>query len=132
VGEVRIMSKVLVVDDDENLLVLYRDELQEEGYDVITAHDGKEALNLLGAEKPDLVVLDIVMPKMDGLDTIGKIIGKMRKTRVIINTAYPAYRDDFMSWAADAYVVKSSNLEALKHPIEEVLHRPGSAAPSAS
>jgi DNA-binding response OmpR family regulator len=117
------MSKLLVVDDDENLLVLCREELRQEGYEVLVAHDGKEALSLLALEKPELVVLDIVMPKMDGLEMVGKIVGRRPCTRVIINTAYAAYRENFMSWAADAYVVKSPNLEGLKHTIDEVLHR---------
>lgn len=60
-------KKVLIVDDDKGLRDLYKEELEEERYEVLTANNGKEALQKLGKEKPDLIVLDIVMPKMDGM-----------------------------------------------------------------
>jgi CheY-like chemotaxis protein len=117
------MKKIMVIDDDENVLLLCTQELTEEGYRVVTAHDGKEALHLLEHEKPDVVVLDIVMPKMDGLEAMGKIIRRMRKTPIVINSSYSAYKDDFKSWPADAYVLKSADLHALKRTIKDLLHR---------
>jgi two-component system response regulator VicR len=66
-------NRILVVDDDDGLRGLYRAELEDEGYEVVTAIDGREALQKLEKEKPDLVVLDIVMPKMDGMETLGRI-----------------------------------------------------------
>jgi len=73
--------------------------------------------------KPDLIVLDIVMPVMDGMETLGRIVGKERKIPIILNTSYPGYRDDFMSWAADAYVTKSSDLTQLKDTIKKLLEK---------
>jgi DNA-binding response OmpR family regulator len=115
------MAKLLVVDDEAPLRLLYEKELTEEGHEVILASDGWEAIKMIEERSPDLVVLDIQMPEMDGLEAMGKILGKYNKLPVIINTAYTSYKSNFMSWAADAYVVKSSNLDELKTTIREVL-----------
>ncbi len=119
------MKKILVVEDDESQRILYRDELVECGYEVILAANGKEALNYLIKEEPDLIILDIVMPEMDGIETLGRIIRKYRDIPIILNTAYPVYQQDFMSWAADAYVLKSSDLGELKWWVQELLDEPG-------
>jgi two-component system response regulator (stage 0 sporulation protein F) len=115
------VKKVLVVEDDESLRLLYHDELAKAGFEVILAANGKEALKQLDRAKPDLVILDIVMPVMDGMEALGKIIREYRDVPVILNTSYPAYKDDFMSWGADAYVVKSGDLEELKGKVREIL-----------
>ena len=83
----------------------------------------REAIQQLEQGKPDLIVLDIVMPVMDGMETLGRIVGKERKIPIILNTSYPGYRDDFMSWAADAYVTKSSDLTQLKDTIKRLLEK---------
>jgi len=114
-------KKILVVEDEEGLRFFYEEELETEGYEVITAANGKEAIQKLEEDKPDLVVLDIVMPVMDGMEALGRILGKDRKIPIILNTSYPGYREDFMSWAADAYVTKSSDLGGLKRKIKELL-----------
>jgi DNA-binding response OmpR family regulator len=116
-------KKILIVEDEETLKCLYEEELREEGYEVVTARDGKEALQKLGEEKPDLVVLDIVMPKMDGMEALGRILGKEKHIPVILHTAHPSYQEDFMSWAADAYVLKSSDLGELKKKIRGLLEK---------
>ena len=115
------MKKILVVEDDESQRLLYHDELAEAGYKVILASNGKEALKRLDKASPDLVVLDIVMPVMDGMETLGRIIRKYRDVPIILNTAYSSYKDDFMSWGADAYIVKSADLGELKAKVEELL-----------
>ncbi len=115
------MEKVLCVDDDLSLLELYRDEFSEEGYQVFLARDGKEALTKFEKEKPDLVVMDIRMPVMDGIDALTVMLGKNRQIPVILNTAFPQYRENFMTWGAEAYVLKSSDLTELKAKIREVL-----------
>jgi DNA-binding response OmpR family regulator len=121
-------KKVLLVDDDEGLRELYREELEDEGYEVLTAKNGKEALQKLEKGKPDLIVLDIVMPKMDGMEALGRIIGKDKTIPVILHTSHPGYQEDFMSWAADAYILKSTNLTELREKIRELFEkkRPGS------
>ena len=115
------MATILVVEDDKNQRLLYEQELKLEGYEVVTAADGKDALEKIQEQLPDLIIMDINMPKMDGIETMGKILGKNREIPVIINTAYSNYKDNFMSWAADAYIVKSSDLSELKNTVKEVL-----------
>ena len=114
---------ILIVDDEKNILDLYDQELQDEGYSTFLAQNGKECLKIIKHETLDLIVLDIRMPKMDGLEAIGNIIDINNKIPIIINSAYSNYKDDFMSWAADAYVVKSYNLDELKKTIKEVLQK---------
>ncbi|MCP4254926.1 MAG: response regulator [Candidatus Scalindua sp.] len=115
------MITILVVEDDKNQRLLYEQELKLEGYGVVTAIDGKEALGKVQEQQPDLIIMDINMPKMDGIETMGKILGKNKEIPVIINTAYSNYKDNFMSWAADAYIVKSSDLLELKNTVKEIL-----------
>jgi DNA-binding response OmpR family regulator len=117
------MEKVLCVDDDLSLLRLYQEELTDEGYKVILAKDGREALKKFENESPNVVVMDIRMPVMDGIETLTAMLGKDRQVPVILNTAYPQYRENFMTWGAEAYVIKSSDLTELKRKIREVLDR---------
>jgi DNA-binding response OmpR family regulator len=117
------MPKILCVDDDATLLLLYQQELSEEGYQVILAKDGKEALSKFVKEKPDLVVMDIRMPVMDGIETLTAMLGKDRQAPVILNTAFPQYKENFMTWGAEAYVLKSSDMTDLKQKIREVLSK---------
>ncbi len=117
------MEKILCVDDDLSLLRLYQDELSEDGYKVILAKDGKEALKKFEKESPNVVIMDIRMPTMDGIETLTTMLGKDRQVPVILNTAYPQYRENFMTWGAEAYVIKSSDLTELKKKIREVLDK---------
>jgi CheY-like chemotaxis protein len=115
------MTTILLVEDDKNQRLLYEQELRHEGYEVVTASNGKEALEKVQEKLPDIVIMDINMPKMDGIEAMGRILGKNKEIPVIINTAYSNYKDSFMSWAADAYIVKTSDLSELKEKIKEVL-----------
>jgi DNA-binding response OmpR family regulator len=117
------MAKLLVVEDDPNQRRLYEQELTDEGYQVHTAASGKEALAEIGKDRPDLVIMDISMPGMDGIEALGKVLGVDNTIPVILNTAYANYKDNFLSWAADAYVVKSSDLAELKETIKNVLRK---------
>ena len=74
-------------------------------------------------ESPDVVILDICMHGKDGIETLAAMMGKKRQIPVIFNTAYPQYREDFMTWGAEAYVIKSSDLTELKQKIREVLDK---------
>jgi DNA-binding response OmpR family regulator len=117
------MTKLLVVEDDPNQRRLYQQELEDDGYEVHTAASGKEALAEIGKDRPDLVIMDISMPGMDGIEALGKVLGVDNTIPVILNTAYANYKDNFLSWAADAYVVKSSDLTELKATIKNVLKK---------
>jgi len=116
-------KKILVVEDDDALRLLYNEELKKEGYEVATAEDATKALSYLKNEKPDLIVLDIIMPGMTGMEAIGPILNEHRKVPIILNTSHPQYQEDLGSWGADAYVVKSSDLTELKERIRELLEK---------
>ena len=113
------MKKLLIVDDEKHLRLLYQTEFEAEGYKVDTAADAMEALGMFEHERYDLVILDIKMPGMDGIEALGKFLGRDNKLPVIINSAYDSHKDNFMSWAADSYVIKSSDLFELKQKVKE-------------
>ena len=117
------MKRVLVVDDDIRIQQLIMEELKEDGYHVSIASNGNEALSILTTdpEGPDLVILDLRMPKMDGLETIGFMLKLKLNIPVIIFSAYSSYRNYPLAKAADAYVVKSSDLSDLKVKIHELV-----------
>jgi two-component system response regulator (stage 0 sporulation protein F) len=115
------MKTILVVDDDDAIRMLIEMELKDEGYQVITASNAKDALKLVETEPMDLVILDIRMPGMDGLEALPRILGLKEGMKVILNTAYSQYQESFMSWAADAYVIKSADLSELKAKVKELL-----------
>jgi CheY-like chemotaxis protein len=117
------METLLVVDDEAHQRMLYQEELSDEGYQIVLARNGMEALEKVLEAAPDLIVLDIRMPVMDGLEALGKIIGKERDIPIIIHSAYSSYKDDFMSWAADDFVVKSADLTELKRKIRGLLDK---------
>ncbi|MHC4182383.1 MAG: response regulator [Planctomycetota bacterium] len=115
------MTTILLVEDDKNQRLLYEQELSLEGYEIVTAADGEEGLRKVQEQPPDMIIMDITMPKMNGIEAMGMILSKHKNIPIIINTAYSSYKDNFMSWAADAYVVKSSDLIELKNKIKEIL-----------
>jgi len=115
------MALILIVEDDANQCMLYEEGLRAEGYEIVTARDGREALEAVGRVKPDLVVMDISMPGMDGIEAMSRMLSKDHKLPIILNTAYATYKDNFRAWSADAYVVKSSDLTELKTTIQRVL-----------
>lgn len=116
-----MIKTILLVEDDKNQLLLYKQELSLEGYNIITAQDGQEAIKKVKEHTPDLIVMDINMPKMSGIESMGRILSEHKKIPIIINTAYGSYKDDFMSWSADAYIIKSSDLTELKDKIKELI-----------
>jgi two-component system response regulator (stage 0 sporulation protein F) len=115
------MAKILVVDDEEHIRLLYSEELREEGYDVITAEGGYRLLERIERERPDLVVLDIKMVDYDGLDLLQDIRNRFYDLPVILSTAYDTFKEDMKSIAADFYVVKSFDLSELKRKIKMAL-----------
>lgn len=114
--------KVLIVDDDPNIRRLYRDELSEEGYEVVAAATGAEALALFEKENPDIVTLDILIPDIDGIKLLRQMKERRPRVPIIMSTAYD-YRDDFAVWASEAYVVKSAELGELKEAIKTLLDK---------
>ena len=115
------MSTILLVEDKKNQRLLYEMELQDEGYEVALAADGREALQKAAEEHPDLVVLDLGMPNMDGIETLCRLNGLNDRLPVIIYSAMSQFKDNYLTWIADAFVVKNSNLEVLKQAIKRQL-----------
>ncbi len=114
-------KKILVVDDEESIHLLYREELEDEGYQVISAMNGEDALKLFESEQPDLVILDINMPGMDGIEVLRQMKQLKPNVPVILSSAYPEYKQDLASWASDDYIVKSFNLDELKASVKRHL-----------
>jgi DNA-binding response OmpR family regulator len=114
-------KKVLITDDDLGIRKFYERELTKEGYDVLVASNGREAIEQVQTGKPDLVIMDIRMPGIDGIQTMVRILEENNEIPVIINSAYSNYRDNFLSWTADAYLVKSSDLTELKSTVKSLL-----------
>lgn len=117
------MSRLLIVEDEESLRDLYEEELLDEGYEISKAGNGAEALEILNSDEIDLIIMDLSMPQMDGFEALGKVVRKEKKIPVIIYTAYSNYKINLMTWTADAYLTKSSNLDELKKKINNLLAR---------
>jgi CheY-like chemotaxis protein len=95
------------------------------------ASDGQKAFELMRREKSQLVVMDIRMPNVDGGETLVAVLGGNRTLPVILSSAYLEYRDNFLTWGAEAFVTKSSDLTALKQKIHEILDRRKRLTPEA-
>jgi DNA-binding response OmpR family regulator len=117
------MARILIVDDEKNIRTLFRDELEEAGYEVVTAGSGTEALARVSADAPDLVLLDIRMEDMTGLEVLEKIRRENQTLPVIMCTAVRGLEDDFTVWDAhvSAYITKPVDLDELKEKISTAL-----------
>ncbi len=115
------MKKILVVDDEDNIRLLYQEELRDEGYEVALAGDAEEAFQKIEEDPPDLITLDVKMPGMNGIDFLKKLKETQKDIPVILCSAYGAYKQEFQVWASEAYVVKSADLRELKMTIKEIL-----------
>ncbi|MBI5569477.1 MAG: response regulator [Desulfomonile tiedjei] len=115
------MAKILIVDDEEGIRMLYSMELQDEGYEVVTRPDGKNLLTVVDEEKPDCIILDIKMREYSGLDLLQELRRKYYNLPVILNSAYSSFKVDLKAVAADYYVVKSSDLRELKEKLKIAL-----------
>ena len=116
--------KILVVDDEKLLVKGIRFNLENEGYDVITGADGMEAGELAGGENPDLIVLDLMMPRLDGLEACGKI-REFSDVPIIMLTAKADDMDKLLGFehGADDYLTKPFNILELKARIKALLRR---------
>jgi len=115
------MANILVIDDEKNICALYAMELKKEGYNVFTATTAVDGFKILDTEPIDLVILDLRMPSMHGIEALEKMMVKQRNLAVLINTAYSEYRDDFLTWLAEDYIIKSPDLKPLKEKVKQVL-----------
>lgn len=128
------MAKVMLVEDDNNLREIYEARLAAEGYEIVSAHDGEEALALAVKEQPDLIISDIMMPKISGFDMLDilRSTPETKDTKVIMMTALSQAEDQDRAdkLGADRYLVKSQvTLEDVVRVTKELLEGP--AAPTA-
>lgn len=106
-------KKILAVDDEKHIVRLVQINLEKEGYEVITANTGREALEKVAAEKPDLVIMDVMMPEMDGLEALAALKNDEATANIpiIMLTAKAQDADVFRGWqtGADLYLTKPFN-----------------------
>ena len=117
------MEKILLVDDEPNIRLLYKELLNDEGYKVLEAETGKASFDILRREPIDLVVLDIKLRSESGLDVLQNLTKEFPNLPVILCTAYTSFQDDYISWLAEAYIIKSSDTEELLKEIKKVLNK---------
>ncbi|MFA4903221.1 MAG: response regulator [Desulfobaccales bacterium] len=115
-------KKILVADDESSMHLLLGEELKEQGYEVFYAFNGREAMGIFKKISIDLVILDIKMPEMDGLEALRQMKEYKEDIPVIFFTAYGEYKYDFATWGADEYLVKSSDLGDLFKCVEYYLN----------
>lgn len=114
-------KRILLVDDEESIQLLYREEFEDEGFAVDSAYNGVEALAKFRENPPDLVILDINMPGMNGIEVLRQMKEIRTDLPIILSSAYQEYKQDFGTWASEAYVVKSANMDELKATVRKHL-----------
>ena len=123
------MGKIMVVDDDQNICELLRLYLEKDGYTVVIANDGEEALSKFSAENPDLMLLDIMMPKLDGWQ-VCREIRKKSNVPIIMITAKGETFDKVLGLelGSDDYVVKPFDPKEIVARIKAIMRRTGKSA----
>jgi two-component system alkaline phosphatase synthesis response regulator PhoP len=119
------MTKILIVEDEPNMVAGLRDNFEFEGYEVLSAYNGVEGLERALAESPDLVVLDVMMPKMSGLDVCKQLKAKRPSIPIIMLTARGQEVDKVvgLELGADDYVTKPFSIRELIARVKAVLRR---------
>jgi len=124
---VNSMARLLLVEDEPTQSDLYARCLAREGHEIKRANCGREAIEMAKSFCPSVVVMDLVLPDMDGTEAIARLLGESSKCgnfpKIVINTGYERYRFDFRCWGADAFVVKSSDPRELLSRVKEVLKK---------
>ncbi|MCG8328110.1 MAG: response regulator transcription factor [Chitinophagales bacterium] len=120
-------AKILVVDDEPDILEFLKYNLEKEGYQVVTANNGEEGIEVADKEKPDLIILDIMMPKMDGVEVCRQIRSKPEFDRTVI-TFLTAREEDYSQIAAldvggDDYITKPIRPRVFLSRVKALLRR---------
>ena len=118
------MARLLLVEDEPAQLDFYKRLLVEDGHEVREAQCGREAIRIAKSFCPSIVVLDLVLPDMDGTEAISRLLRECGRPKIVINTGYASYRFDFRCWGADAFVIKSSDAAELRSKVRQVLSAP--------
>ena len=118
------MTTLLVVDEEANTRLLYKDEFQDEGYEVTVAETTEEAMEKIHQSKPDIITLDLKIPGTRGIEFLRKIKKEENDIPVVLCSAYAGYKKDFRISVYDAFVIVSADLTELKATIKLILsHR---------
>ena len=127
-------KKILVVDDEQQLAMAVKIRLQSRGYEVVTAPDGKKGLEMLEQEHPDLVLLDVLMPVMDGYSCLREINARIGRGKlpIIVLTARDRMKDLFELEGIEDYVIKPFDHEDLLMRIDRALKRRAEKRPPGS
>lgn len=112
---------ILVIDDEADMRTLYT-EIFKNKYKVVTAKDGDEGLKKIFSTKPNLVILDIKMPRMNGLEVLRKAKAFYPSLPIILCTAYSSYKTVYAASLADAFVVKSPELTELLETVDNLIN----------
>jgi DNA-binding NtrC family response regulator len=117
------MKKILVGDDETRIRLLYEEALTGEGYEVVVAKDGREVCEKFISERPDLVILDIKMPGMHGIEVLQRLKEMDRHVPVIISTAYQKMENDAVISTTDvaAFLKKPVDLNHLRAEVKRIL-----------
>lgn len=126
------MKRILVIEDEPQMLLGLRDNLELEGYEVQTATDGDEGLAKAAAFVPDLVVLDVMLPKKNGFDVLRELRARAIATSIVMLTARSAETDKVLGLelGADDYVTKPFSITELLARVRAVLRRAGGQKPA--
>jgi two-component system response regulator (stage 0 sporulation protein F) len=114
------MASVLFIDDDENIRFLVQEDLSLEGHLVRVASTGAEGLEAVEKDPPDVVILDVKMPGIGGLEVLRRIKEKRPGLPVLLFTAYDGYRDEALDLGADGYFIKSPDLSPVKDAVSRL------------
>jgi DNA-binding response OmpR family regulator len=115
---------VLLVEEDLNLALSRKFEFEAKGLRVMCTQSGREALELFAREKIDLIVSEISLPDMPGMDLIEAFAARQKRIPIVVNTDDFGYRQSFRSWAADAIVGKSNDIQVLFAIVTTLLQSP--------
>jgi CheY-like chemotaxis protein len=114
------MKKILILENNDLERYLYEFEISEMGYEVIPAKNGQEALRMILAEKPDLVIIDLIFGGMDGFNVMDKLVELNPDLPVIFLSEHGHSKANFRRWAAQAYITKSADLTELKSAVKQI------------
>jgi DNA-binding response OmpR family regulator len=126
-------QRILLVDDDPNLLVVLSEQLRDDGYEVATARDGQEALRRLEAGWPDMILLDLMMPKVDGLALAREIKAAADLPIIVLSAIDTAdSKAHLLDEVAEDYITKPYHYPELRARVQRVLRRLGDRIPHQS
>jgi two-component system response regulator (stage 0 sporulation protein F) len=120
------MARIIVADSEPHIQQLCREELQDEGYEVRVAGRGREVVRLVDSFKPDVVIIEMLLPDMSGLETGLMVKGTKKDIRIILYSHCPP-PPDLALWGADGFVIKSFDLDNLKAVVRRLLPPRGNA-----